>query len=75
MSGDHQGRYAEAETFSLQSLEMRQRLHHEDHLDKAIGLGSLGTIYTNQGKYAKAEPSMTRYNASVLYWIIVVKEV
>lgn len=51
-----QGRYAEAEAFYKQALELRNQVLGETHPDVAVNLNNLALLYYSQGRYAEAEP-------------------
>ncbi len=54
------GLYDEAEPFLASSLELRQELLGEGHVDGASSLANLATLYWHQGRYAEAEPLAQR---------------
>ena len=51
-----QGRYGEAETLYLQSLEISREQLGEYHPQVAISLKNLAQLYAQQGRYTEAEP-------------------
>jgi tetratricopeptide (TPR) repeat protein len=55
-----QGRYGEAEPFSVRSLEIREQQLGAEHLDTATSLNGLATLYQWQGRYSEAEPFFVR---------------
>jgi eukaryotic-like serine/threonine-protein kinase len=59
------GRYDEAEPLLVEALEIRRRIHGNDHFDVARTLTDLGEIYSQWGQFAKAE-SMHREQIRVL---------
>ena len=55
-----QARYAEAEAFFQQSLQIMEQVFGPDHPDVANSLIGLAVLYSEQGKYAEAEPLYQR---------------
>jgi len=51
-----QGRYDEAESLHLQTLELRKRVLGEEHPDTLMSADNLAMIYGAQGRYDEAEP-------------------
>ncbi len=49
-------RYTEAETFLQHSLHISEQVLGPDHPDVAYPLNNLAILYSDQGKYAEAEP-------------------
>lgn len=52
--------YADAETLYRQALEIREQVLGPEHLDVAISLRNLTTLYWDQGKFVQAEPLFLR---------------
>ncbi len=57
---DAQGRYAEAEPFAAEALELSSKEFGPDHPKTAILLNNLALLYQDQGRYAEAEPLYRR---------------
>jgi serine/threonine-protein kinase len=49
-------RYAEAEPYLREALDIQRRLLPREHPDVALAMSNLGTLYREQGRYDQAEP-------------------
>ena len=54
------GKYGEAIPLAEKSLELTRTQKGEDHLDTAVRMDRLATLYQSQGRYAEAEPLFKR---------------
>ena len=54
------GRYAEAQPFLEEALDIREKTLGPEHPDVALSLNNLALLYHNQGQYGKAEPLYQR---------------
>jgi tetratricopeptide (TPR) repeat protein len=54
------GQYREAEPLFVRALASREQLLGAEHLDTALSLNNLATLYDAQGKYGKAELLLRR---------------
>lgn len=50
------GRHDRAEPLLREALEIRRRIHGNEHIDVTASLNSLGSLLQYQGKYTEAEP-------------------
>ena len=55
-----QGNYSAAVDAALQALQIAEQTFDPDHADLATSLNSLGMLYSAQGRYAQAEPLLSR---------------
>ncbi|MFP3295900.1 MAG: tetratricopeptide repeat protein, partial [Caldisphaera sp.] len=53
---DFNGCYKEAEPLFKQALEIKRKIHGENHPDVALTLDNLAELYVEEGKYDEAEP-------------------
>ncbi len=59
------GRYAEAQPFLEEALQIREKALGPEHPDVALSLNNLAALYDDQGQYEKAEPLFNAHSPSM----------
>ena len=65
MELEKQGRYSEAVPLAQRALALYEKVLGPDHPDVATALNNLAELYRRQGRYADAEPLVSKRSLAI----------